>query len=330
MNRLLRFFVLWAMLVPLGWAPASHAQSADADKATARQLAVDAYGALDAEDFARAEKLFARAERLHHAPTLILGLARAQVGLGKYVEARENYIRVTREKLPPGSSDAFVRAVASARTEMEGLEAKIAWVIIEISGPSEPQVTIDGVAVPTASLGVRRAVNPGDHEVQASAPGYLPERERLSIKSGTSHGLLFELEPTPDNAASASARTTTNQAPDGPDEADPGATQRTLGFVSLGVGGAGLVLGIITGVLAMGEHSELEEQCPNEECPESQQSTIDAYETTSTLSTVGFIAGGVLAAAGIVLVLTAPSAEPAEPAAALSVGPGTVQLLLRF
>ena len=58
-----------------------------------------------AKDYERAAELFQQAEGLMHAPTLLLGLARAQAGLGKLVSAHETYIRVTREPLPDGGLD---------------------------------------------------------------------------------------------------------------------------------------------------------------------------------------------------------------------------------
>ena len=85
-----------SLLRSLGWsplalslsllAPAAHAQSA-ADRATARELGNDGQSALDKKDYATAEDRFRRAEALFHAPTLLLGYARAEVGLGKVVNA---------------------------------------------------------------------------------------------------------------------------------------------------------------------------------------------------------------------------------------------------
>ena len=67
-------------------APAALAQS-DADRATARELGKDGQSALDKKDYKTAEDLFHRAESLFHAPTLLLGYARAEAGLGKVVNA---------------------------------------------------------------------------------------------------------------------------------------------------------------------------------------------------------------------------------------------------
>jgi hypothetical protein len=75
--------------------------------------------------------------------------------------------------------------------------------------------------------------------------------------------------------------------------------------VAFGVGGAGLVVGGITGILAMGKHSTLSGECTST-CPPSAQSDLDSYHTMGTISTVGFIVAGVGAAAGVILLVTQP------------------------
>jgi hypothetical protein len=92
---------------------------------------------------------------------------------------------------------------------------------------------------------------------------------------------------------------------------------KIAGIVTLGVGGAGLVLGAITGGLALGDHSDIASSCPDpKNCPASVQGKIDSYHTMGTISTIGFVAGGVLAVAGIVMWVLAPSAKKTEKAAA--------------
>jgi hypothetical protein len=81
-----------------------------------------------------------------------------------------------------------------------------------------------------------------------------------------------------------------------------GGAQTTVGWVGIVVGGVGIATGAVAGVLAIGKHSTLASECP----ADCKQSDIDSYHAIGALSTVGFIAGGVLAGAGLVLILTAP------------------------
>jgi hypothetical protein len=110
-----------------------------------------------------------------------------------------------------------------------------------------------------------------------------------------------------------------------------GSVQRTLGWVGVGVGVAGLAVGGIFGLTAMSKASEASNDgCKGSTCTGAHagagvQATKDGL-TDATISTVGFVAGGVLAAAGVVLVLTAPSGKAVH--AAPAVGSSFVGLSL--
>src|SRR3954453_35629 len=89
--------------------PSALAQSDD-DRAGARVAATEGVKALNEKRFAEAADLFSRAESLVHSPVHLLYLARAQEKLGRLVQARENYTKITREKYAPDAPDAFRQA----------------------------------------------------------------------------------------------------------------------------------------------------------------------------------------------------------------------------
>ncbi len=80
-------------MIPAFAAPA-FAQSDAENRATARALAAQGQEQLEAKDYAKAEDSFRRADALFHAPTLVLGIARASAAEGKFVEAWEAYNRI--------------------------------------------------------------------------------------------------------------------------------------------------------------------------------------------------------------------------------------------
>jgi len=151
------------------------AQVSDADRATARALARQGYDAQKRGDYAVAADDFERADALVHAPTLLLGLARARTGLGKLVEAQETYERILREGLDAHAPLAFAKAVDDAKREVAALAPRLAWVTIDVRGPSAPSVKMDSAVIPPAAVGVRRACNPGQHTVKAFADGFAPD-----------------------------------------------------------------------------------------------------------------------------------------------------------
>lgn len=297
----------------LGLAPCAFAQSS-ADKATARQLGIEGDDAIAKKDFKTAEDKFTRADALYHAPTLSLGLARAQAANGKLVAAQENYNRIIREGAPPGSPQAFVQAVESAQKEVDAVSARIAHVTLTVTGTDgvDPAVTLDGQPVPVAALGVQRPVDPGAHVVKATAQGYKPGETSFTVGDAGQATATIALEKDP-NAAVASVAPApvgggTTEPPKEPQE-DKGRPYRIAGYAALGVGAAGVVVGSVFGVMALSSHGSLSDDCQNGTCPSSKSDDVSSYHTKGTVSTVGFIVGGVGLAAGAALILLAPKAH---------------------
>jgi hypothetical protein len=237
--------------------------------------------------------------------------------LRKFVEASENYQRIIREGVTPGAPPAFTKALQDAQREIKAITPKLAWVTVTLKEPASSVVTIDGVELPKAAMDVKRAVNPGAHVVKATADGYRPTTTTIDVKEGESTAVTLALDAQP-GAAAPTATPGTPATPDGDTNALVTATassdtsasgasrQRTYGFIGLGVGGVGLVVGGVAGLVAIGRHNTLESDCPNGKCPPSGQTTIDSFRSMATISTTGFVVGGLAAAVGGALLLTAP------------------------
>jgi hypothetical protein len=297
----------------------------DVDRATARALAGEAHDALDRKDYPVAADRFQRADALVHAPTFLLGMARAQVGLGAWIAAQETYARIVREGVAPGSPPPFFKALDDAKAELDALIPRVPYVTISLKDSVAARITIDGVEVPAAALGVKRPVDPGSHVIHVEAPGFVAIDRPLVAVEAHSDTLVLELSPV-----AVAAPVPEPKRPDPPPIAPPDAPpvvdpphidsrlreapslRRPLGIAALGVGAAGLGVGVVTGILAIGKHGDLTAACTlaGGRCPPAQKDAIAAYTTMGSVSTAGFIAGGALAAAGVILILTAPRAEP--------------------
>lgn len=345
MSSILRSLRWSPLVASLLLCPAAHAQTA-ADRATARELGLDGQAALDKKDYATAEDCFRRADALFHAPTLMLGYARAEAGLGKVVNASEAYNRIIREGLPPGAPPVFVAAVEAAKAEAGAVIARIAQVTITVAGPENPTVTLDNQPVPVAALGVKRPVNPGEHVVKATGDGWVPGETKFTVTDAGNAKASLTLTKVAAAAAASAGPAPTGAAPmattvtvgattapagadTGPTTPSSGSTQRTVGLVAMGVGVVGLAVGGVTGILAIGKHSTLASECPGGYCyTPTAQSDLSSYHSIGLVSTVGFIAGGVLAAGGLVLFFTAPHGQSAAPPPSARIvpfiGPGSV------
>src|SRR5262249_41048006 len=135
---------------------AARAQPQDPSRVAARTLAQEGQDALDSKDFTTAAERFSRADALVHAPTLMLGLARAQVGLATGVPALETYAGITREGVAPGSPPVFGKAVADATRELAELKRRTPTVAVDLKGAASARLTLDGEPL---SEGLNHPVN---------------------------------------------------------------------------------------------------------------------------------------------------------------------------
>jgi hypothetical protein len=297
----LRLGLLCVALVSL---PASAwAEANEADRATARALALEGHTALQQKDYAKAADRFGRADALVHAPTLVVDWARALQGLGRFVEAHEKYELVLREGVDASSPKSWTRALEEAKKELEILKPRLAWITVVLMQPSDASVAIDGILVPAAALGVKRAADPGFPEVTVSAPGYEPFKQTVTVGPGEEKSLEISLTKLPEVAESPAVDTSAKPA------SASGSLHRIGSYVALGVGGAGLVVGAITGSMAIKKHSDLNDECIENVCSSASKKKIDSYETYGTVSAVTLAVGVVGVGTGIALLLTAPKAE---------------------
>jgi hypothetical protein len=275
------------------------AAPSEGERSRARKLAYDGQEALEKNDYASAADRFERADAIIHAPTLLLGLARAQVGLGKLVAATATYRRIVNEGAPPRSPAPWFKAVEEAKSELTLLKGRVPSLLIQVVGPNAQKVTVDGAEV---NSGDAVPTDPGRHVVRATAEGFTPAEANVDAREGGTATVKLELQPI---AAAV-------EPPPPPMTTSP---RRTVGFIALGFGGAGLAFGGVMGAAAIGKHSTLTDECQNGHCATAKAGNdLTSYHHVGTLSTIGFIAGGALAAAGIVLIVTAPKAAPVSDA----------------
>jgi hypothetical protein len=330
-------------------APPSFAQS-DENRASARALAEQGVQAMTDKRWADAVDLLTRAESLLHAPTFLLYLGRSYAQLGKLVEAQEVYTRLVRESLVAGAPKAFVAAQTEGEKELEALRPRLPLLTIQVPGALVAvAVTMDGVPVPMALIGVAHPVDPGDHKLQATASGSDSGIVPVTIKEATAQTVTLSLQPvapaqgariTPAAPALDTALTPALDTAS-PPPSSPGL--RTTGFVSGGIAVVGLAMGTVFAIESHSKVSDSQALCPRGTCTaagSSQASTlrssVDSLNSQATtfgeVSTTGFIVGGVAAAAAVTLLLLG-NRHPSEPAAvpvSVWVAPGSAGIVGRF
>jgi hypothetical protein len=301
---------LLGALLALGTVAPVAAQDQAENVAAARSLGIQGVQLADAGKCKEAIEKLERAESLYHAPTILGRLGECQVNVGQIVLGSENLNRVVREQLPENAPKAFKDAQARARKALDAALPRIGHLTVSVQ--VEPKdtpvsVTVSGAAVPAALLGVERPTDPGTHEVVATAEGYLPAKTSVELTEGGRQSITLTLSADPNAVKPPAAAPPIAAAPLAPvAPPPPAATARssnnTLAFVLLGVGGAGIITGGVTGMLAISKKNDLD--CPDKRCSGKDADELDSAKTLALVSTIGFGAGIVSAGIGTVLLVT--------------------------
>jgi len=295
---------LAAGIVVLALASSRHAaaEPTAADVETARGLYVEGLELRDSGKLEMSLGRFKAAHALAATPITSLELGRAHAVLGELVEAREVLLSIERLPVQPGESAKAANARVEARAMAEQLRDRIPALRIvfspEPAGP--PHVTIDGVVIPPEALANPRKVNPGSHTIIAEANGsratstvLLIERE-LRMVTLALHGAASPAIVKPAVAANL------DPAREAPPESPPSTTAGPTGwfYVGLGAAGVGVIVGSITGAIALSKASALESECTGAACPRSAADDLTTSRTMGVVSTIAFgvaVAGGALA-----------------------------------
>jgi hypothetical protein len=324
-----------ALAFALSFVAATSWAQDDAGRAAARQLGKEALAHYEAGELEPALDKFRRAHALVGLTTTGLYTARTLDKLGRLVEASELYLEVSRMGLDADAAPQHVDAKKDAATAYDALQTRIPKLTVVVSNLADgmqADVTLDGLAVPPALVGVARPTDPGAHEVVARAGG-ATRQASIALKEGASREVMLDFAgvAVPGPAPITPPPPKGVVGPGGPQpgsgesaSGESGSVQATLGWVAVGVGGAGLVVGAITGGLAIQKRKDLEDNCPEGACAPEFHGDVDAFGRLRTITSLAIIGGGVLAAAGVVVVLTAPD-EPSSQAR-LVLGPGSVSL----
>jgi hypothetical protein len=296
------------------------------DKETARTLFRDGDEKFRAGDYAGALKAFEAAHELVGLPTTGLEVGRTLMMMGRLLEAREMFLKVARlEKKSDEQS-----AQQAARTEAEGLAEQVARRIptirVVVRGPAASAaitLQIDGQEVAGTAIDFPRKVDPGEHDVTVSAPGFASGTRRVSVGEGKEEVLELTLEPENGDAPP-------EPAPAAPDDDDRG-PMPVLSWIGFSLGAVGLAVAIPTGVVAFNEKSDLEGRCDaNMVCPQDVESDLDEALTIAHVSTAFFVVAGVGLGVGVVGLIVRDELPDALADMEITVGPLGASVAARF
>jgi hypothetical protein len=269
-----------------------------AERDVAREIARTGAGYYDDRDWERAREHFHRAYELVKAPTLALMEARALVKLGYFVEATEAYTRAMSGGADE-TNEPFRRAAVDARAENDALQRRVPSIRVMLREEDSPtEVRVDGQVVSKDALRSAMRLNPGTHVIAMTRRGSPVRWESVTLGEGEERTIA--VEPPPQVVADLAPHSS-------------GSPLRPFMWTAFATGGAGLAVGIVTGVLAVDRKAKLDEMCTEQACPPAAEATLASYRDYKTVSTVGYVAGFVGVATGAVLLAVTPRASARRP-----------------
>ena len=325
-----------ALLAILAGGHASRAQSppSDRDQVTSTALFKEARTLLGKGDYAAACPKLEASLKLFATASIRLNLAKCHEHDGKLAAAWLDYqsALVLNKETPGDMRREALEKIAKER--LAALEPRLPKLRIVIAvPPAGLRVTRDGQELPVATLGDALPVNPGAHDVEATAPGFEGVKQTVSLIEGQTREVSLVLTPTPPAPKlEPPARIRVTPPPSPVANRSGSIARRVVGGVLVGIGGAGLVVGVATGAMAIAQHASLAPTCRQGwMCSTANRSQVDAYNTKATVATLSLVYGSAVAVSGTIVLWARPKQLAASVTTpTVSLGPGALVVKGRF
>jgi hypothetical protein len=253
---------------------------------------------------------FAESERLDPRVGTLINLALCEEALGLVATARRYWEQAT--DLARATGDARVTYTTD---RFDAIDGKVPRLTVRLAGAVPPGTIVrrDDVELGLASLGTALPVDPGKHTVfaiaahRADGPVIMVE-----LHEGESKDIAVEVGAAVPEAPEV--RVTSAQPVAAPPAAGGTKASVRLAAIASGAAGAvGLGLGTYFGFQAVAHQTGSPGVCHGDVCDGEGAAVRRGAIQSADESTVAFVAGGALVAAGVVLWIVAPTRIPGRP-----------------
>jgi len=319
------------------------ADPTDQDNALALKLFDEGRSLLTAGKVAEACRKLEESWRLDPLPGTLLNLAVCHEQEGRTASAVVEF----RQARALAERDHRDDRLSLADQHLHAIEGKVSSLVIVVSPDADrPDLSIsrDGTAVGRTVWGSRIPMDPGEHVVEASAPGKKSWKAVVQVAPDgdvqtVTLKALEDAEPLP--APSPPPVPAVLPPPPPPPSAVVAgehhamSTRKTIGLASAAAGVVGLGIGSYFGVVAIQKHGDPGATCATTPCSNESTSLNNQAGTAADISTAAFAAGLVALGVGAFLWLgdsSGRSDKPSSVSVVPSFGPGRggVDLAGRF
>lgn len=257
-------------------------------------------------EYREAADAFREAHTLKPTWKVLYNVGQAEAAAKRYglaLEAFEAYLAQGGDDVPDLRREELL-------AELERLRKMVGTV--EITAPDGAQVFVDGVARGAAPLLGKLPVSASvEHRAWVVVDGERSPERAFKVMGSDSISITLGAAAEGPAAPAVGVVAGSDVAADEgarPPEQEPAADGgpsglRTGGWVMVGVGGAMLIAGAVTGALALNLDDELYNDCTDGHCPADRADDIDRLGALSAVTDVMLFAGGAFAATGAVLLI---------------------------
>jgi hypothetical protein len=280
----------------------AHAQPAAHDAAGAQALFDDGKSLMELGNFAEACPKLVESQRLDPAGGTLLVIALCHERAGKTATAWAAFD----EAAGQARIDRRADREQVALDHEHALESKLTKIRIAVAGGPGVQVRRDGMPVGEAQWGTPVPVDPGPHEIEASAPGKTSWRSTVQAEgAGQVIDVAVPALADEPRVAPIATRPGSMAAP-----VESPSYQKTGALIVGGVGVVALGVGAGFGFAAESSWHEVQRECPGGKCLSSTASDVASRAgSQADLSSLFFAIGGLGVATCAILYLTAPSSS---------------------
>lgn len=250
----------------------------------------------------------AESQRLDPRAGTLFTLAECEAKGGKIATALahySDYVGLVSQMAAAESARHRDRA-AIAQAQIERLRPQVPHltIVVPSGAPKGIVVKRNGVALMGVSLGMALPVDPGEHAIVTRLPGGQERTQKVTVRLGESKRVQVEV-PAALGSESGPAREASGE------RESPSATPTGV-YVAGGVGAVGVVVGTVTGLMAMSKKETVDDNCSGSVCNSDGKSAADSGMRLGTVSTVGFGVGAASLVTAVVVWLSAPDVVPEE------------------
>jgi hypothetical protein len=260
----------------------------------------------DAGALAELQRAHARSEE----PRVLAQLALAEQAMGRWLDAD----RHLRAALRSGADPWIVRNRAALHQAEEQLGAHLGR--LRVTGAVEgAEVYANDERVATLPMAEPARVVAGTNVIEVRATGYVTMSRRVQVEPGQESRETFAFVREAPSVTPSSSLWIAPATPSAePEVARGGGAQRAFAWASLATGAAGVGLGVFALMRRDGLVSQYDQRrdpvCPGTSSatqPTVCASNLDDIAAMQALAIGGFVGGGALALASVVLFATLPS-----------------------